>query len=297
MGQAYSEFPVWLLHALGVVFGPMLIPIVLTRLLQDSEGRRDYFRRLTDFRRIGAGWYGVVLLVFPLLSGLAALTDTLGGGAWPSFETAAGLLASPSRLLSFAVFTLFFGPIPEELGWRGYALDRLQAKRSALSASLILGVLWWLWHLPLYFIAGTYQHSEVGFGTLRFWLGSLSVVALSILMTWIYNNTDRSTLSAVLVHFIVNFTGEFLNLLDRAEYYAAMWTVIAAMVVTAIWGPASLAPRWQGAHQSDNESSRRVNHKASVLHCLPSDLHSTQGVRYRAPFFYHLDESVDVLRR
>jgi membrane protease YdiL (CAAX protease family) len=243
LGQAYSEFPVWLLHALGVVFGPMLIPIVLTRLLQDSEGRRDYFRRLTDFRRIGAGWYGVVLLVFPLLSGLAALTDTLGGGAWPSFETAAGLLASPSRLLSFAVFTLFFGPIPEELGWRGYALDRLQAKRSALSASLILGVLWWLWHLPLYFIAGTYQHSEVGFGTLRFWLGSLSVVALSILMTWIYNNTDRSTLSAVLVHFIVNFTGEFLNLLDRAEYYAAMWTVIAAMVVTAIWGPETLARR------------------------------------------------------
>jgi membrane protease YdiL (CAAX protease family) len=87
---------------------------------------------------------------------------------------------------------LFFGPVPEELGWRGCALDRLQERDSALISSLIIGGTWALWHLPLFFIAGTYQHG-LGVGTPAFWLFMVTKFPDSILMTWIYNNTRRST--------------------------------------------------------------------------------------------------------
>lgn len=86
-----------------------------------------------------------------------------------------------SLRVAASVFWLFFGPAPEELGWRGYALDGLQARMNALFASLILGVVWSLWHLPLFFIKGTWQAEQVGLGTQRFWLFMLIVIIDSCL--------------------------------------------------------------------------------------------------------------------
>jgi membrane protease YdiL (CAAX protease family) len=73
-------------------------------------------------------------------------------------------------------------------------------KWNALTSSLILGAAWTVWHLPLFFIQGSYQHS-LGLGTVRFWLYMMDKVPQSVLMTWIYNNNRRSTLSAILFHF------------------------------------------------------------------------------------------------
>jgi len=236
-----SALPVALLRYLGGI-GPLVAAIVLTYLTQGREGRRDYWRRVVQVRRIGAGWYAVILLIVPLLTALAALLDLLlgGGGAQP--EAAARFLDQPLAILPFALLTLIFGPLPEELGWRGYALDRLQVKWSALASSLILGTAWTLWHLPLFFIEGTYQ-SNLGLGTLSFWLFMADKIPQSILMTWIYNHNRRSTLSAVLFHFMVNFIGELYELSGRAElYYILLW-IVAAVAVTVIWGPRTLTHR------------------------------------------------------
>lgn len=92
----------------------------------------------------------------------------------------------------------------EELGWRGFALPRLQARMSALSASLILGLLWALWHLPLYLTAG-HPLSEVFFG----WF-LLSILADAILFTWIFNNTRGSLLVVLLFHASIATSGLFL---------------------------------------------------------------------------------------
>ncbi|MGD2205693.1 MAG: CPBP family intramembrane metalloprotease, partial [Anaerolineae bacterium] len=148
-------------------------------------------------------------------------------------------LDQPLGILPFAIFILFFGPVPEELGWRGYALDRLQMKWSALGSSLVLGVVWALWHLPLFFVDGTYQNN-LGVGTLSFWIFMLEVIPKSILITWIYNNNRRSTLSAVLLHFTDNFIGELFELAERAEFYQFMLWIAAAIVVTVVWGSKTL---------------------------------------------------------
>ena len=121
------------------------------------------------------------------------------------------------------------------MAWRGYALDGLQRKWNAQTSSLIVGVVWTLWHLPLFFIEGSYQNG-LGVGTLAFWLFMMDKVPQSVVMTWIYNNNERSTLSAVLLHFMVNFVGELFDLSPRAEIlYIALWFV-AAIVVVTVWG-------------------------------------------------------------
>ena len=178
--------------------GPALSAILLTYLTQGPEGRRDYWCRVIDLKRVGARWYAVIFLLPPVYCGLAVLTGVLTGGGLPSFETATDFLSNPVKILPFAIFTLFYGPIPEELGWRGYALDRLQEKWSALTSSLILGAVWSLWHLPMFFMKGGLVSEVFPIGSLHFWLAfGPGILAEAIIMTWIYNNTRRSTLSAI----------------------------------------------------------------------------------------------------
>lgn len=240
-GQNVMRFPVVTLLVLGGL-GPPLAGILLMYLEQDSEGRRDYWRRVVDFKRISPAWWAVILLFAPVRSLLAIIVGLLAGEPLPAFDTALGLLSEPLSIVPFVVYTLLYGPLPEELGWRGYALGRLQEKWSALASSLVLGVMWGLWHLPMFFMEGTYQQAELSVGSMRFWLNfCVSIVALTILMTWVYNNTRRSILSAILIHFMGNLMGEVLNLPDQMEYYKAIVTVVAAIVVVGVWGPRRLS--------------------------------------------------------
>ena len=141
------------------LLGPMLGGIGFTYLTQGKEGRRDYWLRIIDLKRISVGWYLVIFLFVPVLMALTAYLDILSGGSTAPFENAAApFLSAPLSIIPFALGIFFIGPFPEELGWRGYVLDRLQIKWNALASSLILGVVWALWHLPLFFIKDTYQY-------------------------------------------------------------------------------------------------------------------------------------------
>ena len=237
-----AAFPLMLLLVAGGV-GPAVAEVILIFRARDKAQWRDYWQRVFDVRRISAGWYAVILLTFPALNAIAILLSVLTGGPQPEFNTARRLLSEPWAILPFAIFILVFGPLPEELGWRGCALDGLQAKWSALTSGLILGVMWALWHLPLFFMKGTFQHDEIGFGTLNFWSFCLGTTASSILFTWIYNNTNRSTLSAILFHFTINFSGEFFSPSEQARFYQLLLTIIAATAVTIIWGAVTLSHR------------------------------------------------------
>lgn len=236
------EFPAVLFGAVGL-FGPALAEVVLILRTRDRARWRDYWERVFDYRRIGKRWHLVIWLTFPTVNVLAIWLSRLSGSPPPTFETARGLLAAPWRILPFALFILLFGPLPEELGWRGYALDGLQARYNALTSSLILGAMWALWHVPLFFMPGTYQHDQLRFGSPDFWAYLAGPVVISVLFTWIYNNTRRSTLSAILFHFMANFTGELLPLSGRGGLYSTLLLAGASALVVAIWGAESLTGR------------------------------------------------------
>ncbi len=212
---------------------PGVLGIVFVYLNYDERGRTDFWNRVTQPRRIGIRWLAVILLVPLGIAVLAGVVDLLLGGTGPAWgEGVAEFGVNPLAILP-ALFFATLPPILEELGWRGYALDRLQLKWSAFSASLILGVVWALWHLPLFFIEGSYQHDAVGFATTGFWLFMTGVVALSFAFTWIYNNTERSILGIIVLHGWVNFTAEIIVVPDPAYY--ALWFALAGVIVT-IWG-------------------------------------------------------------
>src|ERR687897_878352 len=130
---------------------PSVVAIVLTAIVYGREALRELLRRLLIWR-VNPLWYLVVVLgPVALAGGVVGLNTLMGGPA----------LSLGMPLLGVAVF-LAFSIVPgsalgEEIGWRGYALPRLQAGRSALGASLILGVIWGLWHLPLWFTGQVFR--------------------------------------------------------------------------------------------------------------------------------------------
>jgi membrane protease YdiL (CAAX protease family) len=159
----------------------------------------------------------------------------------------------PLSIISYLLFLFVFGPLPEELGWSGYALDGLQSKRSALMASLIIGFVWAVWHLPLFFMEGTFQSEQIGFATPAFWWYMLPTLPISVLDTWIYNNANRSTLSAVLLHFMVNVSGELIGLSQHARFCQAGLIFIVTAAIVVIWGPKTLMrqPTDQATQRAD----------------------------------------------
>jgi membrane protease YdiL (CAAX protease family) len=217
---------------------PGLSGIVFVYLGYDEGGRADFWNRVTQPRRFGIRWFVVILLVPLGISVLAGVADLILGGIGPAWgEGVTEFGANPLAMLP-ALFFATLPPILEELGWRGYALDRLQMNWSALGASLILGVVWASWHIPLFFVEATYQHDVVGFGTPGFWMFMSGTVALSVAISWVYNNTERSILGIIIFHGWVNFTAETIVVPDPVYY--ALWFVLAGGVVV-IWGGRTLS--------------------------------------------------------
>lgn len=217
------------------VLGPMVMGISFTQLSNDRALQRDYWMRLVSLRRIRWGWLAVILSFSLILNGVAALIEQLSGG----FESTWGAVivdgaSDPLSILPLFLFAILV-PLIEEMGWRGYVLDRLQTRYSALTSSLVLGVVWSLWHLPLFFVAGSYQ-AGLGIGTPEFWLFFLSIIPLTVIITWIYNNTGRSIFAAILFHGMVNFSGEIIALSPRADTIAAILWLLAAICVIVGWG-------------------------------------------------------------
>jgi uncharacterized protein len=219
---------------------PSLVGILLTHLTSNNRDKADFWKRVISFKLIGPGWFTVIICLFPFLLALGLLTNMLFEGALPPFQNAQQTLLRPAALILYLGANIIGGPLGEELGWRGLALDRLQNQWNALLASLILGIIWAVWHLPLFFIKGTPQQA-MGFGTFLFWLWSLQVISLSVLTTWVYNNTHRSILSAVFMHFMFNATYGIIQQdgkLMSISLFTANSLIIAAsaVIVTSLWG-------------------------------------------------------------
>jgi membrane protease YdiL (CAAX protease family) len=137
-------------------------------------------------------------------------------------------------ILPFLIFDLLTNG--EEMGWRGYVLPRLQAKHSALVSSLILGVVWALWHLPRYFAPGN---------TGSFGLLMLKLLADAVIYTWVYNNTRGSLLLTTILHAAGNTAGIFLPMANTqsGEHLDVYITAIAFLILTAIVVTITAGPR------------------------------------------------------
>ena len=217
LGGDPSSSPLTL--ALWVVggFGPPIGALVAAR--RDGDDRaRDLLRRLIRWR-VGLGWYA--LIAFPLAVAVAAVA-ILG---WPAAPDASLLGTVTATVPAFVIMAVAGGGL-EELGWRGYAVPHLQARVGALPAAVGIGLVWAVWHLPLYAMVDTTQ-ADGNFA----WF-TLQAVALSILLTFVYNGTGDSLLLPVLLHAAVNsFYSSVLIHVEIVDY--ARFEMLAAVLMSA----------------------------------------------------------------
>jgi membrane protease YdiL (CAAX protease family) len=214
----------------GIVstFGPLVAAFIVTRLTKGREGVRKLWQRFWSIRLPGIWLLVSFLLPFLLIAVPRFIVVPLG------YPLDLGWLARPVLILGWLLnnFTRS-GGMSEEFGWRGYALPRLQAKWNALVSSVILGVIWAVWHVPLWFLAGSSQQ-----GT-SFLLFMANLVLLSILYTWLVNNARGSILVAVVFHAIGNTVAQMFPEPTANLFY---WIVLGLTVilVVAIYGPRRL---------------------------------------------------------
>lgn len=204
------------------LFGPALAAIIMAAVTDGKAGVKALLSRVVRWR-VGLPWYVVAL-------GLPTVLSLVTAGL--------SYLLGVSESVQVGVFTgielvLFVAVVGEELGWRGYALPLLLEKRSTLTASLILGVLWGLWHLPTFVVPGTPQY---GLPLSAF---VLLTIEYSILMTWVFLHTRGSVMIATLFHGAINVSqGLFLGNVEGATRYWLLSVVygVAAVVAAVVLG-------------------------------------------------------------
>ncbi|MBN1541409.1 CPBP family intramembrane metalloprotease [candidate division KSB1 bacterium] len=239
-GGPLFRFPTVIPALLGLL-GPLILPAVLiTRGYWDSALDRSagaFFRRAFNPRTLSFRWFLIVAATVIVIAFLPVLLDR-------SALNEHGLIqVGPAFFLLIG----FLAGAVEEPGWRGYAQEGLQRRMPVVVAALVIGIFWALWHLPLFFISGTYQ-AGLGVGTPAFWAFHSAILVGCPIYAWLYNGAGRVAFAAVLFHGLGNLVRELVP--DVSNTAEVGVEAALALVVTAL--------AWKGM-------SRRANRPVHSL--------------------------------
>jgi membrane protease YdiL (CAAX protease family) len=228
--QGISPFdhPLFQFLLLMPAIGPALAAVIVTAANDGKAGIHCLFEPVWQWR-VGVVWLMIAVIAPALLLlagkivtqalGLSATTESLG-----------------SNIVGMVIATLvmsLFSNTWEEVGWRGFALPRLQKNHNALVATLVVGVLWGVWHLPLFFWMGNPMSN---YPFLAWFIGT---VAVSFVYTWLYNSTQGSLFVVTLFHVLGNTFGAIISGVSVTAL--AMVYVVVAVFLVAVLGKDNLA--------------------------------------------------------
>jgi membrane protease YdiL (CAAX protease family) len=233
VGGIYLLFPKPLIAAFGpfaygsptyllAACAPTLVALGLTLRFEGWPGLSRLARRLIQ---ITPPWaLTAAFLILPLIA-LALSLAAPRLGAWPVAPRDV-LVAMPLLLFTTAQILTNSGPLGEELGWRGYALPRLLERWLPMTAGLVLGLVWTLWHVPAFLFSGIVNSSLANLG----WY-ALGTVGLSLLMTWLFLRTRGSVLIAgIIPHFVINGLGAVGAWRTRPAEAVVLFVVAVALI-------------------------------------------------------------------
>ncbi len=206
------------------VISPGFVAIFMTAQAQGVVGVKLLIEKIS-FKNTGVQWYLFALTFMALIKGLAALVFFLLYDSWPLFGTTSwyGMLG--------AIAVSMWVQAGEELGWRGYALPLMSKKFGLARASVLLGILWAVWHLPLFYLeaADTFHQS--------FPLYALQVTGLSVIMAWLLWKVQGNLLPLMVFHAAINNTKDLVPSASKAS--ASPFTLHAGPIgwisVALIW--------------------------------------------------------------
>lgn len=217
----------WALVVVPAVIGPTLAAFLMTAIIEGKPGVKALWRRFWN-RNLSLKWLLVTLLIFESLRLVTNLVARMiDVQPYPIVDTSTPFWMIIPLFLS----TFITSGIGEEFGWRGYVLPRFQAKWTALTSSIVLGLLWAAWHIPAFIIPNIsplYQRN--------FWEWVPLILISSVIYTWIFNNTKGSVLAAAIVHASLNTSVVVLPTYASLWYYYGS-LLLAVILIVIVYGP------------------------------------------------------------
>jgi membrane protease YdiL (CAAX protease family) len=205
-------------------FAPAVVALALSTYSTGKAGLTSILSRLLQ-AGVGLRWYVFAVLYMPVIKGAVALSYVVATGRWPPFGHEGPLV------IAIAIFVSTPMQAGEEIGWRGYALPRLAARLGLGPASILVGLVWGVWHLPLFFLPGADKYGQ------SFPLYVAGTVALSIAIAWLYGHTEGSLLLTMLMHSALNQTiGIVSDILPPGEKPFALGASLSFLLtITWMW--------------------------------------------------------------
>jgi membrane protease YdiL (CAAX protease family) len=198
-----------------IPWGPLFAAFIVVGLTRGRAGMKSLLAGMARWR-VPARWYALAILLPLLVTFAAVYVNSFWSGHAPVLPAAGEWLMFLPALL---ITTLVAGPLTEEPAWRGYLQPRLEKKNSVLVASLIVGAIWWNWHLPLMISDPTGQRPPLPY--------LFSLLAYSILFAWTFHGAGASLLIVTLMHGMTNTTAAFLFPGQFGEHYLRLWWIYA----------------------------------------------------------------------
>lgn len=243
-------------------FGPTLAAIIMTAIIAGKDGVQELRRSIRQWR-VPWPWYLFILLGIPVMVFLGIIVQP---GALAGFHDLTPLLLVGYPFYFVATF-FGGGPLGEEVGWRGFALPRMQKRYGALWGTLLLGVLWSGWHLVDFLTASKGGGQGTGWNLFltNFPVFTLAVISLAVIMTWIYNRTGGSIFMAILAHTSINI----LEALLIPRYLTLDEVTLHRALLTATFIPALLIlilTRGRLGYRLDQDAYIRENNDPHTFH-------------------------------
>jgi len=219
-----------ILMILGL-FVPTVTTIITVLTSKSIELKRDFKKKITGFYRIRPWSVLVAIAVMGIIIGMSILLSLIFGESTEQFSFVEGFSFSIGGIPT--LLTLVLTASLEEFGWRGYAQDSLANQFCWLKASVIFGLIWAIWHLPLFFILDTYQNGLVQMNpwfAVNFFVG---IPPMAILFTWVYVKNNRSIFACILFHFFVNLLQEQIAMTQITKCVETF--VVYIVVAIIVW--------------------------------------------------------------
>ena len=213
---------------LGLIM-PAFVAVTTVLTSNSKLLKQDFKRKIFEFYKIKPLNILLAILTFGIIVFLSILTSVAFGGSVSQFSLTDGFSFSIGG--TSALLTILLASSIEELGWRGYGEDAIGSHYNWFKESIIFGGIWALWHLPLFFIPGSYQYGlkELGiFYVLNFFI---SAVPVNFLQTWVYVKNNRSMLATVIFHLFLNLMQEKIAMTPQTKCIETVFVFLAAAIV------------------------------------------------------------------
>ncbi len=214
---------------LGLI-SPAVTAVITVFTSGNTELKNDFKRKILGFYKLKPLNLLLAVLVFSLIVCASILLSVLFGQSLSQFSFTEDFSFTGAGVGS-ALLTILLASVIEEIGWRGYGEDSIAQYCSWFRESVIFGCVWALWHLPLFWIPGTYHFGlrELGAGYMLNFL--VSVAPMGFITTWVYVKNGRSMLASIIFHLFVNFVQERIAMTPITKCVETGVVVLAAVVV------------------------------------------------------------------